>query len=139
VYKFVNGEEMTKKECNDKTYCSNITDLPTEMEETVCFNGGLDEIKKRIPKKNELIDESVTFKALSDIIRLQIIHALMISDFCPCILKEITDTTDSKLSYHLNILEEANLISYSSMKKWRIYGLTEYGKSVINNYLSLSK
>jgi len=130
---------MTKKECADKTYCSNIIDLPTEMEEIVCLNGGLDEIKKRVPKKNELIEESMIFKALSDTIRLQIMHALIISDLCPCILKEITDTTDSKLSYHLNILEEANLISYSSVKKWRIYKLTEYGMSIISDCLSLSK
>ncbi len=130
---------MTKKECIEKTYCTNIVDLPKEMEEIVRLKGGLDEIKKRVPKKNELIDESMIFKALSDTIRLQIMHALIISDLCPCILKEITDTTDSKLSYHLNILEEANLISYSSVKKWRIYKLTEYGMSIISNCLSLSK
>jgi ArsR family transcriptional regulator, arsenate/arsenite/antimonite-responsive transcriptional repressor len=131
--------KMAKKECVKETCCSNIIDLPTEMEEIVCLNGGLKEIKKRVPKKEELVNESMTFKALSDPIRLQIIHALLISDLCPCILKEITDTTDSKLSYHLNILEEAGLISNSPRKKWRIYGLTEYGRSVIDNYSSLSK
>jgi ArsR family transcriptional regulator len=48
---------------------------------------------------------------------------------CPCLLKEITELSDSKLSYHLNILEKVKLIESFSQKKWRIYVLTELGKS----------
>lgn len=124
------NKEKSKEEDPNEGCCSTMINLPAEMTEILCSNGGLDNIKRQIPYKNELSLKVRLFKALSDPIRLQILSALSVSDLCPCILKEITDLSDSKLSYHLNILEDAGLVSNSSRKKWRIYSLTIAGKEI---------
>jgi len=124
---------MTKEACDEKEECSSVSNLPTEMEKVMHDNGGLKKIKNSIPGKEVLTRESKVFKILSNPIRLQIMYALSISKLCPCILKDVTRITDSKLSYHLNILEKAGLISSIPRKKWRIYELTQYGKRMIDN------
>lgn len=116
-----------KKEC-----CKDVMNLPEEMEAALQQQGGLEELKKLVPDKAELAFEANRFQAVSDPIRLQIMHALLIIDLCPCLLKEITELTDSGLSYHLSILEEANLISSSSRKRWRVYVLTDKGRKLIS-------
>jgi DNA-binding transcriptional ArsR family regulator len=117
---------QTKKEC-----CTDVLNLPMEMEEALRQKGGLGGLKKLVPDQNDLKSEAECFQAVSDPIRLQILHALLVIDLCPCILREITDLSDSGLSYHLNILEKAGLIESSPRKKWRIYILTELGKSLV--------
>jgi ArsR family transcriptional regulator len=114
-------------------FCSGTLNLPEEMETALRHYGGLDELKALVPQKKSLVPESRVFHALSDPIRLQILHALLIIDLCPCLLKEITELSDSKLSYHLNILEEARLIVSSPRKRWRIYILTEQGRSLVTD------
>ncbi len=113
----------TKKEC-----CTNMMNLPEEMEESLNRHGGLAGVKRSIPGREELSSEAEVFHALSDPIRLQIMHALRAVDLCPCLLKEIAELSDSKLSYHLNILEKAGLIASSPRKRWRIYMLTPSGR-----------
>ena len=58
-------------------------------------------------------------------------RALSACDLCPCVLRDVTELFDSRLSYHLNILEGAGLISPSSRKRWRIYALTMLGRALI--------
>lgn len=118
--------KRTSKEC-----CKDVMNLPEEMEAALQQQGGLEVLKKRVPDKEELASEAERFQAVSDPIRLQIMHALMEIDLCPCLLKEITELTDSGLSYHLSILEEAGLISSSSRKRWRVYVLTDKGRKLI--------
>ncbi len=126
------NKETSKGEGLNEECCSTSINLPSEMTEILCSNGGLDNIKRHTLGKVELLSRVKLFKALSDPIRLQILSALSASDLCPCILKDITELSDSKLSYHLNILEDAGLISYSSRKKWRIYNLTDAGKETLS-------
>lgn len=114
-----------------KTCCSDVKNLPEEMDEAIRLKGGMDRLKELVPDRTKLGPEADFFHALSDPIRLQILHALLVLDLCPCVLKELTDLSDSKLSYHLNILEKAGLIISSPRKKWRIYMLTENGRSLI--------
>lgn len=119
---------LKKTEC-----CTDRTNLPEEMEAALQQQGGLDRLKEVVPSKESLVPEAKVFNALSDPIRLQIMHALSVIDLCPCLLKDITELSDSKLSYHLNILEEASLIASSPRKRWRIYILTEHGRSLIKD------
>lgn len=102
------------------------------MLEALDKKGGFEALLKSLPGNDELIKETLLHKALSDPIRLLIMHALKHTNICPCILKEISDVTDSKLSYHLSKLEEAGLIEYDKDKNWRIYRLTALGLYVIN-------
>jgi DNA-binding MarR family transcriptional regulator len=116
----------SKKQC-----CEDVMNLPDEMEDALEKKGGWNGLKKLIPVREELAAEAKLFQALSDPIRLQILHSLMVIDLCPCILKEITGLSDSKLSYHLNILEEEGLIRSSPRHRWRIYVMTNLGRSQI--------
>jgi len=111
--------------------CADAMNLPEEMEEALKLNGGLEGLKKKIPDRGGLATEAKLFQVLSDPIRLQILHSLMLSDLCPCILKEITGLSDSKLSYHLNILEEEGLIISSPRQRWRIYMITRKGRNLV--------
>lgn len=115
-----------------KVCCTDVLNLPEEMEVELKKLGGLDELKKRVPGREELAQEAEVFHAMSDPIRLQILHSLRDCALCPCLLIEITGLSNSKLSYHLSILEEARLIVSSPQKKWRIYMLTEEGRSRVN-------
>jgi len=122
---------MAAKRAKKNQCCKDMLNLPEEMEVAVNQRGGLDGLKSLVPERGDLASEAKIFQALSEPIRLQIMHALLLIDLCPCLLREITGLSDSKLSYHLNILEEARLITSSSRKKWRIYMLTEFGRSWI--------
>ena len=86
----------------------------------------------RIPDKDSLKEISDRHQALSDPARLQIVHLLGASELCPCVLKDLTGLTDSKLSYHLSILEKAKLILWRQNKNWRVYRLTELGRSYLD-------
>ena len=119
---------MAKVRAKKTECCANLMSLPEEMEVAVRRLGGLEGLKSRVPDRKSLASESEIFHALSEPIRLQIMHALLSTDLCPCLLKDITGLSDSKLSYHLSALEEARLITSSPRKKWRIYMLTEKGR-----------
>lgn len=107
--------------------------LPEEMETALSSFGGLERLQQVVPDREDLVEDGKVFNALSDPIRLQIMHALMFLDLCPCLLKEIVKLSDSKLSYHLNSLEAAGLITHAPRKRWRIYMLTEKGKSFVGD------
>jgi ArsR family transcriptional regulator len=127
---------MATKRAKKKECCEDMLNLPEEMEVAVRQRGGLEGLKSHVPDRKSLASEAELFHALSDPIRLQIMHALFLTDLCPCLLREITGLSNSKLSYHLSILEEEGLIASSPRKKWRIYILTESGKSWIETQAS---
>jgi hypothetical protein len=124
---------MAAKSSPKKGCYKDVMNLPEEMEAALRNRGGLDGLKKLVPGKAELASEAERFHAVSDPIRLQILHALQVIDLCPCLLREITGLTDSGLSYHLGILEEAKLISSSPRKRWRVYVLTEQGRELVGH------
>jgi len=105
--------------------------LPASILRQLDKAGGLKRIIDKIPSTNGLKAISSAHQALADAVRIRILHSLAQCDLCPCLLKTITGLPDSKLSYHLNVLEEAGLISSFPQKKWRIYALTEEGKAWI--------
>lgn len=66
------------------------------------------------------------FKALSDQIRLRIIYELNQRDqICVCDLTEMIGLSQSKLSYHLKILLDTNLIKREKIGTWNYYHLNE--------------
>ena len=123
------ASNVSKKGC-----CDSVLNLPEEMGEALKAVGGLTSLKGRIPDREDLSSEGRLHQAMSDPIRLQIIHSLAVIDLCPCILKEITGLSDSKLSYHLNILEGEGLIKSSPRQRWRIYILTDLGRAQIKGH-----
>lgn len=65
-------------------------------------------------------------KALSDPIRVQIVHLLeQHADLCNCDLEDQLRLTQSKISYHLKVLLDANLITRRVAGTWSHYSLVK--------------
>lgn len=74
------------------------------------------------------------FKALADEKRLLIMYELtQRGEVCVCDLVEIVGMTQSKLSYHLKILLDANLVLKETKGTWSYYQLNH---SEVNHLLS---
>ena len=74
------------------------------------------------------------FKALADQKRLEIMYELcQRGETCVCDLTEVFDMPQSKLSYHLKVLLDANLVTKETRGTWSYYDLND---SEVNNLLS---
>ncbi|UKS29344.1 metalloregulator ArsR/SmtB family transcription factor [Paenibacillus sp. HWE-109] len=85
---------------------------------------------------NEALFETfeAKFKALADRKRLQIMYELtQRGKTCVCDLCDIVEMAQSKLSYHLKILLDANLITKEIIGTWSYY---EIHSSEVNALLS---
>lgn len=66
------------------------------------------------------------FKALADKKRLQIMNLLTKNgNSCVCDLSDLIEMPQSKLSYHLKILLDANLIKKETKGTWSYYELNQ--------------
>ncbi|MEL7011484.1 MAG: metalloregulator ArsR/SmtB family transcription factor, partial [Cyanobacteria bacterium J06588_4] len=63
------------------------------------------------------------FKSLADPLRLQIIELLRSQELCVCELCDQLDVNQSKLSFHLKNLKEANLLRSRQQGRWMYYSL----------------
>ncbi|WNB91512.1 metalloregulator ArsR/SmtB family transcription factor [Bacillus sp. NEB1478] len=77
------------------------------------------------------------FKALADQQRLQIIHILATKgSVCVCDLTPLIDMPQSKLSYHLKILLDAELVNKEKRGTWNYYSLNLEGvKAILSDQL----
>ncbi|WP_163538425.1 metalloregulator ArsR/SmtB family transcription factor [Gracilibacillus sp. YIM 98692] len=74
------------------------------------------------------------FKALADSKRLKLLNELCSrGQVCVCDLCEIMEMTQSKLSYHLKILLDVDLITQEKKGKWNYY---ELNQMQVNHLLS---
>lgn len=105
--------------------------LPASIRDNLERIGGLDLLIEELPPLERFEGVSKVHQALSDPARLRILAALSRCDLCPCILKIIVSQSDSKLSYHLDVLEEVGLVRSIPEKKWRIYSLTDMGREML--------
>lgn len=65
-------------------------------------------------------------KALSDPIRVQILHLLeQHADLCNCEFEDLLGLTQSKTSYHLKVLLDAQLITRRNAGTWSHYSLVK--------------
>ncbi len=102
-------------------------EVPEEVEDELEETGGLLELMKNI-EEEEIEEQSEIYKAISKPLRLKILTLLAQQDLCVCLLKEILDIADSKLSYHLSVLKDAGLIEGERKANFVIYRITEKGK-----------
>ncbi len=101
-------------------------EVPDEIEEELEERGGLTQLLKKM-ENLDIEDRSKIHKALSNQVRLRILALLDEQDLCVCLLKEILDIKDSKLSYHLSVLKDEGLIEGDREANFMIYRLTEKG------------
>ncbi len=89
---------------------------------------------KEPPLQSTLEKYEKKFKALADQKRLHILNLLCQQDSsCVCDLSELIDMPQSKLSYHLKILLDANLIQKETKGTWSYYTVNT---TEINHLLS---
>lgn len=103
-------------------------DLPAPIHEQLCQIGGIDGLKVMIPPDEELDRRGRIFNAMSEPIRLKILYLVNIQPLCVCVIKEVIDIADSKLSYHLKTLSNAGLITGEQQSNWIIYSITDAGR-----------
>jgi ArsR family transcriptional regulator, lead/cadmium/zinc/bismuth-responsive transcriptional repressor len=104
-------------------------DYPEEVKEAINDIGGLDRILNAI-KSDEIEAEVKLHRILSDKTRLTILKAIRQCDLCPCVIKVLLKISDSRLSYHLMVLEGAGLITSYKKKNWKIFKITDKGRSI---------
>jgi ArsR family transcriptional regulator len=139
IYLFIsNYFEMVGKQ---KSCCSNRgnrlpkikeMEIPDSIREELEQLGGFDALADRIPQRQDLEKKSRIYHALSDPLRLTILHLLKDQPLCVCVIKKFVRIADSKLSYHLAILKESVLIRGEYQGNWIIYRLTDKGSVFIH-------
>jgi len=101
--------------------------IPAIIQEELDRLGGFETLSKNIPGPGELDEKSQLHHALSDPLRLTILHLVRDQPLCVCVINRFMRIADSKLSYHLTILKDAGLIEGEYHGNWIIYRITETG------------
>jgi ArsR family transcriptional regulator len=97
------------------------------------------EVIKSVPNRTEeeqLDFYEQMFSALADKIRLKILHSIRQSDtksLCVCLLEELLELKQSKLSYHLKKLVDANILIAEKYGTWNYYKINERQIQVVLN------
>ena len=94
--------------------------------------GGINGLISIIPKADKIENVSKIFHGLSDKYRIQILLIIKKQPVCVCIIKEILKIADSKLSYHLSILKDCELIYGKQIGNWIIYYPTELCEKILD-------
>lgn len=76
------------------------------------------------------------FHALSDPIRVRVIELLLQRELCVCDLCDILEINQSKLSFHLKNLKEANLVNSRQEGRWIYYSLNLSQFQILEQYLA---
>nr|WP_290224784.1 metalloregulator ArsR/SmtB family transcription factor [Trichocoleus desertorum] len=76
------------------------------------------------------------FHALSDPLRLQVLDLLRSQELCVCDLCEALAVSQSKLSFHLKTLKEAQLVQARQEGRWIYYSLNLPQFVVLEQHLS---
>lgn len=101
--------------------------IPPEVLEPLMTIGGLEGLSNQIMPRNVVLQNVSLFKALSDPFRIKILSMLSIQPLCVCIIRELLEISDTRLSYHLKKLSSMGLIEGTSQGNWIIYELTDLG------------
>jgi len=90
-------------------------------------------MRKTVETKDLVI---LGFHALSDPLRVQVIELLRKQELCVCELCEILEVTQSKLSFHLKTLKEAELVRSRQEGRWIYYSLNLSQFVALEHYLA---
>lgn len=85
----------------------------------------VNEVKKRMPKEDELYDLSDFFKVVGDSTRVKIIWALDENEMCVCDIAVLLNMTKSAISHQLRTLKQANLVKFRREGKVVYYSLKD--------------
>lgn len=89
----------------------------------------------QVPAKDS-VEIWQSFRALSDPLRIEIIKLLQLQEMCVCDLCDQLDTNQSKLSFHLKNLKDAQLVLARQEGRWMYYRLNLEQFNRLEIYLS---
>ena len=93
----------------------------------------VDEVIKRMPDEDLLMDLSELFKVFGDSTRIKILYVLLESDMCVCDLAQVLNMTQSAISHQLRILKQSKLVKNRREGKTVIYSLADgHVRSIIS-------
>ncbi|WP_414620390.1 ArsR/SmtB family transcription factor [Calothrix sp. CCY 0018] len=76
------------------------------------------------------------FHALSDPLRIKVLQLLRKQEMCVCALCDVLRVSQSKLSFHLKNLREADLVYARQEGRWIYYSLNSPQFQVLEHYLA---
>lgn len=79
---------------------------------------------------------ATSFHALSEPLRLQILDLLRTQELCVCDLCQVLEVPQSKLSFHLKVLKEAEFVRSRQEGRWIYYSLNLPQFVVLEQYLA---
>jgi len=106
-------------------------EIPEQVNKEIEAIGGMEALICQLPEESDIIEQSLIHKSLSSPIRLKILNLLATQSLCVCVIQEVIKISSSKLSYHLSILTDNNLIESNREASWMIYNITEMGKKYL--------
>lgn len=77
-------------------------------------------------EKDEKMFQDITVREA-----VSILFALSITPLCVCAIKSILKMADSKLSYHLDDLKLAGLVSTETQGRFIVYSITDMGRKLL--------
>ena len=105
--------------------------LPPEIESSLQKCGGIDGLVKKIPDEDTIRQICALHHVLSDQNRMKILLMLSKQQLCVCVIRTVLEIADSKLSYHLSVLKDNDLITGETQGNWIIYSLTDKGRALL--------
>ena len=117
--------------CCETPETDTAPELPEPIQKDLDAIGGLPALEKRIPSKKALEERGKIYQALSDPHRLSILYIIREQPLCVCVINRFMRLSGSKLSYHLNILNECGLAAREYDGNWVIYSITERGRRLL--------
>jgi len=92
----------------------------------------VEEVKREMPKEEDLYDLAELFKVFGDSSRIRILFVLFGTELCVCDLAETLSMTQSAVSHQLKILKQNKLVKFRREGKSIYYSLAdEHVKSII--------
>ena len=119
---------QTRTSSLKKNDCDFSKDIPDAIQKDLEKQGGIEGLLARIPDAFVLHAGSRLHQDPADPIRLTVMYALLSHPLYVCIIKGVVKIADSKLSYHLNILKEQDLIVGEHQGNWITYSITNRGR-----------
>ena len=113
--------------------------VPDEVKQAIEEQGGVEALARQLPDTERLRAESRRFHTLSDPIRLSILHLLATQPLCVCVIKDVLHVPDSKLSYHLSVLQSTGLIRGERQANWIVYHETPLGRQLVRLIQDLAR
>ena len=104
------------------------TEIPESIQCSLDTIGGISGLCSCIPDDAVIRQISGIHHALSDPVRIRILHLVGIQPLCVCVIRACIGIADSKLSYHLTVLKKAGLIEGLQQGNWIIYSITDTGR-----------